>query len=195
MKKTVYRLAFLIITVAFQLAASAPARASSTTYDYTGNILYEEATGGVIIGPTSLYVTGQVTIDFSTSNYTGWVYTPDISAELTVAGGAPPPFTWQPINEQDLHFTSGVIDEWDLSGGVPPNSQGQNSGDYIETFNSTVMSTFDLYRYTTGAIFDVNSYSPGTWTGPTGVPEPCTILLIGSGLAGLAALRKKFSNS
>ncbi len=131
-------------------------------------------------------------MDFSVpSNYTGTILPGDIS-DVTLSVNTPyglvavydsfdhknsisPPFY--------LHLTSGAVNQW---------SFGWYYGEiYIFTGNVELLG--DYYNLAGGSFsgFNYHSVTPGTWTEETSAaPLPCTMLLFGSGLVGLAAFKK-----
>jgi len=178
--------AFLIIAIAFQLVITAPAIA--TVYDYTGNPLNDTFNGWI---PTSLFMTAQVTVDFSVpSNYTGDILSEHIVGLKLSVGSTT--FDMSDPNFKPLyptftfHLTSGVVDAWQLGLATVDNLNiMQSVNDIYYGFNSAGQQ-----------IYDYRTYSPGTWTvepDSSTVPEPCTMLLLGSGLVGIAVFRKRIA--
>ena len=193
MKKTIFKLTFLVVAMALQLAAGAPARA--LTYDYAGNPFtlsgYPDELFGISSFGTS--ITATVTFDsVVTSTFTGTLTgTSDIlSGGINgyAFGGSD---TWTGGMQDSFTFVNGQITEWTfLTDATSPYY-------LLTTSNSWGGSALDTVgRIDAGDTPSYIALDPGTWTlqanSNGAVPEPCTMLLIGSGLVGLAAWRRKF---
>jgi len=169
---------FLIIVVAIQLASCAPVRAD-VTYDYSGP------------GPISGYVT------FTTNVPGTYQGVSDIVAwqlSWTWSGGTltlyPPPPSGFIYSVGYTEFTfgpTGNITSWNFSatqtdaGGAPSISISANLPDESPPEYDVVFTS-----NTGGYAYQYGGPVLGVWTA---VPAPCSILLLGSSLLGLAVAR------
>lgn len=154
---------------------------SNTGFDYYGQASrITSATGG------SLYYTGSSSAAQVASSITS-----RITSELQTINN----LTLVPFGDT-LGFTSGVTPGSYSSITIDPVTGASRTFDVGFT---GATSTPGTYTYELRAIadgshvgtVDVSITVPG---GPTSVPEPATIFLIGSGMAGVFAMRKKFKN-
>jgi hypothetical protein len=93
----------------------------------------------------------------------------------------------------NVYGAGGLLESYSLAG----TSNGNNDGSaiFLGVLDGTADITEIQYSVSTGGDdFAINELGLVTG-GASPVPEPCTVILLGSGLAGLAAFRKKFKNA
>lgn len=137
---------------------------------------------------------GDSTDTFTVSNSTGTTWT-----DYSIVVG--PPSGFGSDNESYFTSCSGT-----LSLGTAPGDPGSNTGIYVNECEITGISiaTGSTYTFTVGIgagepgweVSGTPSVTEGTGPGPggtPGVPEPGSMLLLSSGLIGIAGLRRKFN--
>jgi hypothetical protein len=112
-----------------------------------------------------------------------WTFPDTLSITLST------PFTYYPANGNLLMDVvgSGIIS----STSIFFDTNGYNGGGY--NGNTFLGRVYYDSGASSGTVEVENGY--GLVTEFSGVPEPCTLLLLGSGLAGLAAFRKRFNRT
>lgn len=199
MKKIAFSLAFIVAVFALQLASVEPVMAYMT-YDYTGNAYDQGGSGSPGYTPSlGTNVTASVTFDSTVaSGFTGTILSPHFQAWSITSGTD----TITNANQNTLYnfylfFTlqNGAIESWSLEGIDKAQTVfigSQNAPLPGQDSIGVNMGGGGLYP----AFLTVAwNHAPGTWTlegSPSSVPIPSTMLLLGSGLGGLAAFRKKF---
>ncbi len=212
MKKGAFSVAFIIAALVLQLAAGAPATAdTSMTYNLSGATFAggDTATGYVTLGyPTAGPVTllnWNVTVyEASLQNLTGvssitltgvgpissgngnWVSSTNWGALNVVYGGNGSVYLAQMFN--GYQYSLVLYAPSVFSSTVPVTTAAQLVGSNLLTGNGTIEEYANAYSVewhiiASGSLVPTGSHSA--------VPIPGTIWLLGSGLAGLAAFRKK----
>jgi hypothetical protein len=169
-----------IVAIAVLLLVGSPVHAS-LIYDYTGNAFTE----GTFTGNN---VTATMVLDeaFVPPHYTGLVGLGSgiESLSLTALGQT------LTDNTASLGYVLVAIEDGQIFGWLIELGGGNPAFSIATGFVSG--SGYDQYLLTTSGEGGV-VYTPGTWTlrGSSSVPEPCAAMLLISGLAGLAAVRKR----
>jgi len=107
------------------------------------------------------------------------------NTQVTGTPGSPQSFTFQ--HDDGMTF---VVNGQTVVNAPGPTAPIVTTGTYTGGANTNAPFTLIYAECCSGeAVLNTNLVGPGTEPPPTGVPEPATLFLLGSGLAGLFALR------
>jgi hypothetical protein len=202
--KVFFKVALTSLCLLLALVLSSPAMAD--TYTYTGQILdnlfsLEPGTPGYI-PPTGAYITGSFTtaspLPFGTGTLeivypTTYSFTVDsvtFNPSDSSANFDLWPTATNPLAQVDISLSMPPLAtpapywlEMGISNPIPTTPPEQDDSFSLDYFGS-----YGLYIG-----WSAFNYTPGTWTtSAAAIPEPTTMLLLGSGLIGLAGLWRKF---
>jgi len=181
-------------TYAFYLAVIVLATATLGIPTFA-NYSYNQTSNAQALIGSNLGGSGDTTDTFTVANSTGTTWT-----DYAIVVG--PPSEYAPdVNESYFTSCPGA-----LSLGTSVGNSSPNTGIYVNECEITGISIIAgaSYAFTVGigagelgwAVYGTPSVGSGT-TGPGpgtgGVPEPGTMLLLSSGLMGIAGLRRKFN--
>jgi hypothetical protein len=194
MKNITKPLPIVMFVVFFSLLASTlPSTALALEeYSYLGNDLAQGVTGFTI--PPYPHISGYFIIpnELPLYGYTDLTSTPPLSFSFTDGT-----HTWDNGNAyiQSFHLeTSKSIDGWWIE--LYLGTHYDSSFPFIETVAHQSHFTYDNVRSNSGVPVSFaasNQDNEGTWSHKTlsTVPEPFSLLFLGTGLIGLAGIRKK----
>jgi hypothetical protein len=155
-----------------------PYNVGAITYDYSRNPY-----NTIDFPALGSNLTASVTFDsVVTENFSGLVGSSDIVSWSITSGPITITTGLGVASEVEFVFSNGVITSWIWSGATGPFlafSAGSSDG-----FNEDYI-TQGFVNFSTSLLG-----KPGTWS--AAVPEPATMLLLGSGLLGIWGTRKKF---
>jgi len=186
----------------------------SATSDLTGQVLgspgYNTLTPGVYHFDTSAQLTGDLTLDFLGNPDADFVF--QIGSTLTAAssatinvinGGSRSGVYWQVGSSatlgSDAMFAGNILALASVS--LDPRAQiicGRAFGltGAVTLIDNLITNNNTEEDFGTGrSDFGSYGFSGGTDTPPPPVPEPSTMLLLGSGLAGLVTFRRRFKKA
>jgi hypothetical protein len=189
---------FLFSLLAMPLLAAVPVMAD-VTYNYTGNAFTTGATGGYatpVIPSLGTNIT--ISVDFGsaiTGNFTGELGWNNIVSLTVTSANSSPVVTSNAIPDNcAFYLVDGVMVSWVYQTGTSGYILSTYGG--LETGGGLGKGQDAIWNYNVyPATVNYNSNSLGTWTkagSPSAAPIPGTVWLLGSGLAGLAAFRRKF---
>ncbi len=176
--------AFYLAVIVFVTATlGIPTFATSSSYNQTSD-------AQALIGSNSAGA-GDSTDTFTITNSTATTWT-----DYAIVVG--PPSGFGSVNESYFTSCSGA-----LSLGTAPGDPGPNTGIYVNECEITGISIIAgaTYAFTVGigagepgwSVYGTPSITSGGGGGTTAAPEPGTMLLLSSGLIGIAGLRRKFN--
>jgi type VI secretion system secreted protein VgrG len=174
------------LTTAYNTLSTLP-----STYDYTGDVLgstgYTTLTPGVYSFGSSAQLTGALTLNFEGESNTCFVF--QIGSTLTTA-------SYSSVVVENLGSNDGVF--WVVGSSATLGTRTAFEGNILAltsitlTTGATILDGSALAR--NGAVtLDTNTITPGL-NGGSPVPVPSTMFLLGPGLAGLVAFRRRFKN-
>lgn len=124
---------------------------------------------------------------------TSWDITVDVDSLITIEA-----YDNYIVGDEFALYVDGIMTEWTETWEESVNSPWFH-GEYEDLFLTAGSHTFTLYvtelasGYICGGAYV--DFSTTTDVGPAPVPEPCTMLLMGTGLMSIGFLRRKFKKA
>ena len=190
------------LMVCLPLVMAAGVASADTTYTYSGQAFTTDTclfglfcAGSVGAGPITLSFTESAPL---AANLTGAI--DGVMADLTAVGATPTSFSiFDGLNKfQGVSSATNFYVETDASGNIIAWNIGYYNGFYGEVSINNPVTVYDgaaSYCFPSNQCETFHYVaSPGTWvetqTG-TGVPEPSSVILLATGLASIATLRRR----
>ena len=184
---------WMLLTLSLCVLISGVSAHADSTYSYTGNPMQDPPFAGFNC-PAPCSVTGTVTLSSQLSVNQSFTSFSPLSWDLEVNNGlylfsdadSTGVFDFQTDN-------TGMIDFWrvDLRLNTPLLSNGASGLQYLNSENLPPSGGGGdvLGSQPSGVYLEGNHNNPGTWQGSSIVPEPSSILLVGTGIAAAIRLR------
>jgi hypothetical protein len=177
--RTVRAMRWLAVASLAGIALGAAPAKASVIYDYTGNLF--SGIQNVALG-TSLDAQVIFT-DAITPNYTGEALSQQIISVSFSATNSTFAFTTTQPGESAFGFVNGQITTWYLEGNTP----GYGLEAYTNYGSGLPIADNDFTQSPPSENYVYNNQ--GSWTRVSATPLPGSLLLFGSGLVGVAAVK------
>ena len=181
-----FKASLKVAAIIFAATLFASAGKADVTYTYTGH-LFTGFTGGAAC-PTECQIAGSFTVTNPLPvSSSGYLFGSTLPTSFSFTDGA---FTFNNTNTTSSDFgfitdPTGKLIGWNMDWFIGTLAMFTSTGP--SAICTAGCSVTDIRNGDGSSAFNTNT--PGTWSipgGPTGVPEPSTMLLLAAGLAALA---------